>query len=153
MTLPELVRSRSSSSNRFAQYQDQWSKLTPRTLVFSHFFAVMQIRWTSAQYVEALSAAGADPLFLETLPEAVLAPLQEAIVQCQTEPPLEWSKDLLGLVKREDVNMLLNPGQKPPQTQSTLLVSYPIRIAVQRLTMDRHHLTKLALTFVLSAHS
>lgn len=121
MTLPELVRSRSPSSSRFAHDQDQWSKLTPRTLVFSHFFSVMQIRWTPAQYVEALSAAGADPLFLETLPEAVLAPLQEAIVQCQTEPPLEWSKDLLALVKREDVNMLLNPGQRPPQTQSTLL--------------------------------
>jgi len=82
----------------------------------------MQVQWTAAQYVEALSVAGADLLFLETLPEPVLAPLQEAIVQCQTEPPLEWNKDLLALIKREDVNMLLNPGQRPRQSQSTLLV-------------------------------
>jgi anaphase-promoting complex subunit 1 len=60
---------------------------------------------------------------LETLPEAVLAPLQEAIVQCQMEPPSTWSKALLATVGREDVNILLTPGRRPRQMQSTLLVS------------------------------
>lgn len=100
--------------------------LTPKTLIFMQFFAGMQVQWSAAQCIEALAAAGADSLFLDTLPEAVLAPLQEAIVQCQTEPPLQWSKDLLALIKRDDVTMLLTPGQKPRQSQSTLLVIYPI---------------------------
>ena len=88
------------------------------------FFASMQVDWSSSQFVEALSGAGMDLLLLETLPEAVLAPLQEAIVQCQTEPPTAWSKDLLTIVGREDVNMLLSPGQRPRNIQPTLLVSH-----------------------------
>lgn len=82
----------------------------------------MQADWCSTQFVEALSSAGIDILVLDTLPEAVLAPLQEAIVECQTAPPTTWSKRLLAIVGREDVNMLLSPGQRPRHTQSTLLV-------------------------------
>jgi anaphase-promoting complex subunit 1 len=122
MTLQELANRGSLNAKRHSQAHKEWFKLTPRTLIFMQFFRAMQAQWTPAQYIEALSSAGADLLFLETLPEAVLAPLQEAIVQCQTEPPLQWSKELLALVKREDVNMLLIPGQRPRQTQSTLLV-------------------------------
>lgn len=83
----------------------------------------MQSGWAPAQFVEALAAAGIDLPLLETLPEAVLAPLQEALVQCQNEPPTAWSKDLLAIVGREDVNVLLTPGQRPRQSQSSLLVS------------------------------
>jgi len=102
---------------------EQWLKLTPRTLLFTRFFSSMRDDWSSVQFVEALSSASLDILLLETLPETVLAPLQDAIVRSQSEPPTAWSKDLLAIVGREDVNMLLSPGQRPRNTQSALLVS------------------------------
>ncbi|KAK0106409.1 Anaphase-promoting complex subunit 1 [Cadophora gregata f. sp. sojae] len=120
MTLPELVASH-STSGAVAPTGDQWSQLTPRTLLFERFFSVIRHDWSPQQIVEALSSAGADQLFLDTLPEAVLAPLQEAIVKSQAGPPATWSKELLSLVGREDIGMLLTPGQRPRQVQSTLL--------------------------------
>lgn len=122
MTLPELVANRPTASRRYVQDLDHWSRLTPRTLLFAKFFSSMRNSWSAAEFVEGLSSAGMDSLLLETLPEAVLAPLQEAIAQCQTEPPTTWSKDLLAIVGREDVNTLLSPGQRPRHTQATLLV-------------------------------
>jgi anaphase-promoting complex subunit 1 len=90
----------------------------------------MRDDWSSADFVEALSSAGIDNFMLGTLPEAVLAPLQEAIVQCQAEPPTTWSKDLLAIVGRGDVNMLLTPGSHAHNSQpSALLVChYPFPI-------------------------
>jgi anaphase-promoting complex subunit 1 len=123
ITLPQFVAARSESSRKSAQDSDQWIRLTPRTLLFEQLFSTMQPDWSAAQIVEALSSAGANSLVLETLPEAVLIPLQEAVVRSQVEPPAEWSKELLALVGREDVTMLLKPGQRPRQMQSTLLVS------------------------------
>lgn len=147
MNLPELVTNKSSASRRHAQDHDQWFMLTPKTLTFMQFFAKMQVQWTAAQCVEALAVAGADSLFLDTLPEAILAPLQEAIVQCQTEPPIHWNKDLLALIKREDVTMLLTPGQKPRQSQSTLLVMSLVPFLFPVLTYSRPRLMKLVLMF------
>lgn len=121
ITLPELVATRLPSATS-ASNRDQWSQLTPRTLLFERLFSAMQSNWSAQQMVEELSSAGADQLVLDTLPEAVLAPLQEAIVKSQAEPPATWSKELLTLVGREDVGMLLTPGQRPRQVQSTLLV-------------------------------
>lgn len=122
VTLPELVNNRSTASISYTQDLEYWSRLTPRTLLFAKFFSSIRSDWSAAQFVEKLSAAGMDLLLLETLPEAVLAPLQEAIVECQTEPPTTWSKDLLSIVGREDVNMLLSPSQRPRHALSTLLV-------------------------------
>lgn len=120
MTLPDLVATRSPSAGNTSN-PNQWSQLTPRTLLFAQFFSVIKSEWSPQQLVEALSSAGADLLLLETLPEAILAPLQEAIVKSQAEPPSTWSKELLGLVGREDVIVVLTPGQRPRQSQSTLL--------------------------------
>jgi anaphase-promoting complex subunit 1 len=122
MTLPEMVATRSPASSRNAHDLSQWTKLTPRTLMLDQFFSAMQIDWSPVQFVEALFAAGVDLFVLETLPEAVLAPFQEAIVQCQNEPPTTWSKDLLAIVGREDVNTLLTPGQRPRHSKTTILV-------------------------------
>ncbi|TVY71499.1 Negative regulator of mitosis, partial [Lachnellula suecica] len=122
MTLPALVATRASEQVQNAFEPEHWIRLTPRTLLFTQFFASIQPGWSPPQFVEALAAAGMDLQLLETLPEAVLAPLQEALVQCQNEPPTTWSKQLLEIVGREDVNMLLTPGQRPRQSQSNLLV-------------------------------
>jgi anaphase-promoting complex subunit 1 len=122
MTLPEMVTTRSPASSRNANDMSQWNRLTPRTLMLDRFFSVMQSDWSPAQFVEALFAAGVDRFVLETLPEAVLAPFQEAIIQCQNEPPTSWSKDLLAIVGREDVNTLLVPGQRPSHSKTSILV-------------------------------
>lgn len=122
MTFPTLSELVASRSNRLTTELDQWSKLTPRTLLFAQFFTSMRYDWAPVDFVEALSSAGMDTLLLETLPEAVLAPLQEAIVQCQAEPPTAWSKALLAIVGREDVNILLTPGLRPRNNQSSALL-------------------------------
>lgn len=122
MTLPELVGNRTPGLNHSSS-PHQWLLLTPRTLLFMQFFRSMEPSWNSAEFIEALAAAGLDSVLLETLPEAILAPLQESIVYCQAEPPTSWNKGLLALVGREDVNMLLTPGQRPRNSHVTLLVS------------------------------
>lgn len=121
MTLPELVATRSLSTESFRN-PEHWVLLTPRTILLTRFFSVTEGNWSPQKLVEALSSAGADQLFLETLPEAILAPLQEAIVKSQADPPSSWEHKLLTLVGREDMTVILTPGLKPRQTQSTLLV-------------------------------
>ncbi|PQE20624.1 anaphase-promoting complex subunit 1 protein [Rutstroemia sp. NJR-2017a BBW] len=121
MTLQEVVANRSIVSSRNARDLERWRSLTPRTLQFAKFFALMQDNWSSAQLVEALATAGVDNLFLETLPETILAPLQEAIIECQREPPTSWDQNLLALVGREDVSVLLSPGQLTRTSHPSIL--------------------------------
>lgn len=119
---PDLVDLVQAHSCRTRQdIQHQCLHFTPRTFLFKTFFSKMRENWSSAEFVEALAAAGVNSIFLETLPEAVLAALQEWILQCQTEPPTTWSKSLLAIVGREDVNILLSPGQRSRHTQTSLL--------------------------------
>lgn len=61
-------------------------------------------------FVEAMYESGVTPMVLESLPEAVLVPLQDAIAQCQARPPSTWSKDLLELVDRNDIREILSAG-------------------------------------------
>ncbi|CAG8971031.1 hypothetical protein HYALB_00005269 [Hymenoscyphus albidus] len=122
MTMPLLIRTRTQALARRAPSLDQWMRLTPRTLLFDKLFSLMLPNWSAVQFVEALFAVGVDILLLGTLPEAILIPLKEALAQCQPEPPTTWSKELLAMTGREDVKMLLNPGQRPRVTQSSLLV-------------------------------
>lgn len=123
LTLQDLATIRSTMPTRVSRDLERWRSSTPRTLQLAQFFSCMQDDWSSVQLVEALSAAGVDSLFLETLPEAILAPLQEAIVECQSEPPTTWSQELLALVGRQDVSMLLTLGRSSRNFQPSLLVS------------------------------
>ncbi|KAG9245464.1 hypothetical protein BJ878DRAFT_18018 [Calycina marina] len=118
LTLPGLV---ATNSDIRIQHDENWRALTPRTLAFSDFFGHIQPNCSAVQMVEALSSAGMDNVMLESLPETILSPLREAIVRCQAEPPIEWSTRLLSIVGREDVNILLTPGVRPHNTQTTLL--------------------------------
>lgn len=134
MTLPDLVNDRLSISTRYTRDMDLWLRLTPRTLLFARFFSSMRKDWSAAQFVEGLSAAGMDVFLLETLPEGLMAPLQEAIIECQTNPPTTWSKDLLAIVGREDVNLLLTPGQRPRYSQiSHLAPSHDANVDVRSI--------------------
>ena len=121
-TLLDYILVHSSRSRQ--DIYDQCLHFMPRTFLFKSFFSKMKDNWSSVEFVEALASAGMDTLLLETLPESILAALQESIVECQAEPPTSWSKKLLAIVGREDVNILLTPGRRPRHTQSTLLVCY-----------------------------
>lgn len=96
---------------------------TPRTASFTRFFAKVKPESTSVDIVEALFSSGITTHVLDTLPEAIIVPLRESIVDCQAQPPVSWGNDLLRLVDREDVNMLLSPGQRKIIGYSSHLVN------------------------------
>lgn len=107
-----------------SRLEDQrWDAITPRTLMFKRFFKLVRQRTTAVQMVEAMRDCGLNRHVLETLPEAISAPLQDAISLCQPHPPSEWTSDLLDLVKRSDISLILAPQKRPRITASSILVS------------------------------
>jgi anaphase-promoting complex subunit 1 len=117
LTLGDIIASRSGAGIAGSH----WASLTPRTFFFMRYFAAIRPNSSSAEMVEALHASGVTSQILDTLPEAIMVPLREAIVDCQAQPPVSWDKDLLNLVDREDVNMFLLPRNQRRSTQSPLL--------------------------------
>ena len=100
----------------------RWEATVPRTLMFKQFFGFLKPSTTAVQMVEAMRDAGITPLVLDSLPEAVLIPLRDAISLCQPLPPTSWSKDLLELVDRKDISLILAPGKRPKPSVSKILV-------------------------------
>ncbi|ENH68634.1 Negative regulator of mitosis [Fusarium oxysporum f. sp. cubense race 1] len=99
----------------------RWESILPRTLMFKQFFKFMKPSTSAVQMVEAMRDAGITPLILDTLPEAILAPLRDAISLCQPHPPTSWSKDLLELVDRRDISLILASGKQPKPSASKIL--------------------------------
>ncbi|KAK8136208.1 Negative regulator of mitosis [Apiospora sp. TS-2023a] len=80
----------------------------PRIKVFDRLFHHLRLKGDSPMgFVEAMHDSDITHTLLESLPEAVLVPLQDAIAQCQARPPPGWSKELLALVDRSDVGSVL----------------------------------------------
>jgi anaphase-promoting complex subunit 1 len=102
---------------------DRWAFITPRTALFVQFFSAIRPSSGPVEIIEALHAAGGSAEVLESLPEAVLIPLREAIVDCQSRPPVTWKSQLLSLVDREDVKMLLFPELQRKISPSSIVVS------------------------------
>jgi anaphase-promoting complex subunit 1 len=100
----------------------RWDAVFPRTFMFKRFFKLVKSHSTSVQMVEMMRECGISSYVLETLPEAVLVPLRDAISLCQPHPPTGWSTDLLDLVNRSDISLLLKPSQKPRSAASNILV-------------------------------
>ncbi|KXJ89990.1 hypothetical protein Micbo1qcDRAFT_148831 [Microdochium bolleyi] len=72
--------------------------------LFERLFSILQAAPIApTQLVEALNEAGFDAITLESLPDPVLVPLQDALARCRTNPPPEWSRKLLQLVGRSDI--------------------------------------------------
>ncbi|KAK8066265.1 Negative regulator of mitosis [Apiospora hydei] len=74
-------------------------------------------------FVEAMHNSGITHTLLESLPEAVLVPLQDAIAQCQARPPPGWPKELLALVDRSDVGSVLTITNQQRLNSTNLLTS------------------------------
>ncbi|KAI0517777.1 hypothetical protein F5B22DRAFT_602350 [Xylaria bambusicola] len=79
-----------------------------RIKMFDNLFRRLEThRESPARFVEAMHQSGITNLVLESLPEAILVPLRDAIAQCQPNPPPGWSRGMLELVDRADVNSIL----------------------------------------------
>jgi anaphase-promoting complex subunit 1 len=150
VSIADITASRSTLGHQAAPHIEQWSTLTPRTAMFGRFFAKVQPDSLPSHLVEALYDAGIGAQILDTLPESVLVPLRETIVNCQDQPPLTWGQDLLGFVDRDDVNMLLFPEQRKQLAPSSTLVSLSIRDLDHYLTHHRLRHTKRVLMFTRS---
>ncbi|KAI9743249.1 MAG: Anaphase-promoting complex subunit 1 [Claussenomyces sp. TS43310] len=122
IAIADITASRSMLGHQTTTHVDQWATLTPRTAVFTKFFALLHETSNATDVVEALYEAGANAYFLDTLPEAILIPLRESIISCQAQPSVSWGKELLSLVGREDVNMLFS-------SEEQRLSSYPSVLA------------------------
>lgn len=92
--------------------------------MFKRFFNLIKANTTAVQMVEAMKECGLTNHVLETLPEAILIPLQDAIALCQPHPPSSWSDEMLDLVKRTDISLILTSNKRHRPAMSNILVSY-----------------------------
>ncbi|EHK23491.1 uncharacterized protein TRIVIDRAFT_37630 [Trichoderma virens Gv29-8] len=99
----------------------RWNSILPRTLMFKRFFRHVKSNSTAVQMVEAMKACGLTNHVLETLPEAILIPLQDAIALCQPHPPSSWSDEMLELVKRTDISLILSSNKRSRPAMSNIL--------------------------------
>ncbi|KAI2603574.1 uncharacterized protein GGS25DRAFT_99221 [Hypoxylon fragiforme] len=98
--------------------------IVPRTRMFEDLFKALSLRSRSpVDFVEAMYQSGITSLILESLPEYVLVPLQDAIAQCQPSPPTRWPKGLLELVKRDDMDSVLTRSNTLRVRSSNVLAS------------------------------
>lgn len=82
----------------------------PQIRLLLHFFQTFKVDTPSPiHFVEAMYTSGITPARLESFPETIRVPLQDAIFQCQVRPPPGWSKSLLDLVNRGDIESVLSP--------------------------------------------
>ncbi len=88
-----------------------WATLTPRTTMFGKLFARIESTINPFEVVMAMHECGFTPQVLETLPEAVLTPLQDFISLCQPNPPSSWPDAVLALVGRTDMCGVLQPAK------------------------------------------
>ncbi|KAI1854967.1 hypothetical protein JX266_001085 [Neoarthrinium moseri] len=96
----------------------------PRIKMFGRLFECLRTKPKSpVDFVEAMYESGITPVTLESLPEAILVPLQDAISQCQARPPPAWPSSLLQLVDRSDVDSVLSPADESHLRSSNLAMS------------------------------
>ena len=110
----------------------------PRIIMFHDLFDKSNAGYQSPiEFVEAMHESGITPFVLETLPEAILVPLRDAIVQCQGSPPSTWSRKLLDLVDRSDVAAVFSPSSRPTSHTVNIPVSLPFHDISSTLTHTR----------------
>jgi anaphase-promoting complex subunit 1 len=91
--------------------------------MFEKLFSRLGAMTHRSEAVVAMHECGFNPQVLETLPEAVLTPLQDMISICQPNPPPSWPKELLALVSRTDMSGVLQPTKTWRAVGSDIKVS------------------------------
>ncbi|TQV96881.1 negative regulator of mitosis [Cordyceps javanica] len=118
-TYPSPVDIYSHNTNMSGQNNDddgRWDVLLPRTMMLRRLLKALEINTTAVEMVEIMHDQGFTNAILESLPEAILVPLQDAISLCQPHPPKGWPDDLLNLIKRSDMKRKLTnvEDDEPP---------------------------------------
>lgn len=127
MTPADIYYASSRVSEAEKLQDKRWDAIATRTLMFKRFFKIIRPKSTAVEMVEAMQDCGFTNYILETLPEAVLAPLQDAISLCQPHPPSQWPHHLLDLVRRGDISLIVKPSRRPRQSVANILA--PTHIA------------------------
>ena len=109
-TLAMLIRKSKASPHSSINIDEIIAGATPRTVALHKFFRDIDPVSSPPRVVELMQACNISTDMLATLPEAAKAPLLEAITRCQANPPTTWSKSLLRLVQREDLDLSLTPS-------------------------------------------
>jgi len=79
-------------------------ELLPRTKALRKFLEQLPgTKYDPAAVVELMDRCGLSGVLLETLPEAVTAPIRDAIAHCQSHPNTTWRAEMLQVVGREDL--------------------------------------------------
>ncbi|KAF2011770.1 hypothetical protein BU24DRAFT_398561 [Aaosphaeria arxii CBS 175.79] len=110
-TVAILIRKSKASPHSSVNIDEIISSVTPRTVALDKFFQHVDKLSNPRRAVELIEHCGITPQVLATLPEAVRAPLMEAIMNCQANPPTTWPRSLLKLVQREDLDLTLKPNE------------------------------------------
>ncbi|EFY99723.1 anaphase-promoting complex subunit 1 domain protein [Metarhizium robertsii] len=121
MTPADIYYASSRVSEAEKLQDKRWDAIATRTLMFKRFFKIIRPKSTAVEMVEAMQDCGFTNYILETLPEAVLAPLQDAISLCQPHPPSQWPHHLLDLVRRGDISLIVKPSRRPRQSVANIL--------------------------------
>lgn len=86
------------------ELQQAAREITPRLSVLSDMVASTSgLSVSATDTVLLMSEYNVTLEMMETLPEAIAAPLRDAISKCEMEPPTTWPSSLLSLVGREDL--------------------------------------------------
>ncbi|KFA51100.1 hypothetical protein S40293_04765 [Stachybotrys chartarum IBT 40293] len=120
-TLADIYYSACRIPDTDKKQDGRWDAITPRTLIFKHFFRLVHPQSTAVEMVEAMKESGLTAQVQQTLPEAILVLLQDAISLCQPHPPTSWTRDLLELVKRSDIDLIQGTGKHPRPSVSSIL--------------------------------
>ena len=97
--------------------------LTPRTVVILKLLSATHTA-SMEEMVAEMASCGIDVTILETLPEAIAAPLRAAIAICQSQPLTTWNSNILSMIGRDDIGMLehqdhiIRPSPKPQVSPS-----------------------------------
>ncbi|KAH7138253.1 negative regulator of mitosis [Dendryphion nanum] len=141
-TLATLIRKSKASPHSSVNIEEVISSATPRTIALHNFFQHVDKLANPRKAVEAIERSGITTNMLATLPEAVKAPLMEAITSCQANPPTTWSTSLLKLVQREDLDLSLKPtdhiSQDIQQGQQTAAIGFQSTLYSSGPTRDVH---------------
>lgn len=109
----------------------------PRIRMFDDLFRKLEShRESPARFVEAMHESGITNLVLESLPEAILVPLRDAIAQCQPNPLPGWSTGMLELVDRADVDSILLSSGSHRSQSTNVLVGHIHTLLLLLLTMS-----------------
>lgn len=103
LSLEQIATLGTALSSNHVPSEAEWH-LLPRLVSLQQLISQFdQVRSTPDKAVEVFAACGLSTVVVETFPEAIIAPIREAVIRCQKSPPTAWPSSLLKLIGRDDL--------------------------------------------------